>query len=561
MKSQALIPACLLLALVGGDHPAYGIQTPLSPAVSSVIYPGPPGESPSLLYEVQVAYQGAMRNSFVYSDAARQVTTPGNHGMDLQKGRSFNWTTFEIDRPTAVRVTRLRVAFNSVKLRPTRYGLRARTITRNTIEFTILPKQKVSIEFDIDMAKCYYDRVDCVRDILLIFADQKDTESPIASYSAGDIYRPAPGNYASTATIAGISAPVVSTLGNAENKKVVVFGPGVYTIGYWEVPNNVEHIHIEGGAIVYGAINVLPQGPAPAADDYLNKAFQFTLRNSFKLTGHGILSGRKIPWHMTQDFKYCPEDMCGWWKIARLVRLNVANITVTDVTLANSPNWNISLANDADSRTTGLLRGFKVVAEWAFQSDGTVSPKDGRIEDCFIQSYDDSIKLTQSGANVERCVIWQFGNGANFQIGWYPKSISNVRVKDIDVIHSENWWGRNDNSGLLSYTPGPGNGLIQDLSFTNINLEDKVLRLVGLFPESGLKIDRVSFTNINVDAWGNDAFASGRFNILNASNGGSISNLTFNGLRVGGQPVTNSNYPTRGRFQLSGNTSNIVFKP
>ena len=556
MKSQFLIPACLLLALVWGDNRAYGVQT-----TSSVVYPAPPGEPPSPLYEVQIAYQGAMRNAFVYSDVARQVTTPGNNGTDLQKGRSFNWTTFEIDRPTAVRVTRLRGVFSSVKLRPTRYGLRARTINRNTIEFTILPKQKVSVEFDTDIAKCYYDKVECVRDILLIFADQKETESPVATYSGADIYRPTPGNYTSNATIAGISAPVVSTLGNAENKKVVVFGPGVYTIGYWEVPNNIEHIHIEGGAIVYGAINVIPQGPAPAADDYLNKAFQFTLRSSFKLTGHGILSGRKIPWHMTQDFNYCPDDMCGWWKIVRLVRLNVANITVTDVTLANSPNWNISLANDADSRTTGLLRGFKVVAEWAFQSDGTVSPRDGRIEDCFIQSYDDSIKLTQSGANVERCVIWQFGNGANFQIGWYAKSISNVHVKDIDVIHSENWWGKNDNSGLLSYTPGPGNGLIQDLSFTNINLEDKVLRLVGLFPESGLKIDRVSFTNINVDAWGNDAFASGRFNMLNASNGGSISNVTFNGLRVRGQPVTNSNYSTTGRFQLAGNTSNIVFNP
>jgi hypothetical protein len=557
MKPQILVLAFLLLAFACSDS----ARTYSAPAeVSTILYPAPHGESPSAFYEVQVADQGTMRNSFVYSDLARQVTTPGYHGTDQQKGRSFSWTTFEIDRPTVVRVTRLRGGFNSVKLRPTRYGLRARTINRNTIEFTILPKQKVSVEFDTATMKCVYDKLDCVRDILTIFADHRDPESPLASYSADDIYRPAPGNYASTATISGITAPVVSTLENADNKKVVVFGPGVYTIGYWEVPHNVEHIHIEGGAIVYGAINVLPEGPAPAADDYF-KAFQFTLRNSFKLTGHGVLSGRKIPFHMTQDFSYCPDDEC-WWKTTRLVRLNVANITVTDVTLANSPNWNISIANDADSRTTGLLRGFKVVAQWAFQNDGTVSPRNGRIEDCFIQSYDDSIKLTQSGAKVERCVIWQFGNGANFQIGWYPKSISNVHVTDIDVIHSENWWGANDNTGLLGYTHNsPGDGLIRDLSFTNINLEDKVMRLVGLYPESGQRIDGVKFTNINVDAWGNDAFANGQFNILNASKGGSISNLTFSSLRVGGKLVTSSNYSTHGRFQLLGNTSNVVFKP
>ena len=94
-----------------------------------------------------------------------------------------------------------------------------------------------------------------------------------------------------------------------------------------------------------------------------------------------------------------------------------------------------------------------------------------------------------------------------------------------------------------------------------INLEDKLMRLVGLFPESGLRIDGVKFTNINVEAWGNDTFASGQFNMLNATNGGSISNLTFSSLRVGGKLVTSSNYSTQGRFQLLGNTSNVVFKP
>ena len=88
-------------------------------------------------------------------------------------------------------------------------------------------------------------------------------------YREADVYRPDPGTYANNAQILGISAPVVSTLGNAKGRKVVVFGPGVYVIGYWKVPNNVEHIHLEGGAIVYGAIDVLPLGPAPKSDDYL----------------------------------------------------------------------------------------------------------------------------------------------------------------------------------------------------------------------------------------------------------------------------------------------------
>jgi len=125
-------------------------------------------------------------------------------------------------------------------------------------------------------------------------------------------------------------------LGDAEGKKIVVFGPGVYDIGYWKVPNNVEHIHLEGGAIVYGTIDVLPLGHEPKSDDYLQSQ-RLTLRPDFRLTGHGILSGRKIPWHMTKDFDYC-LDAC-WWKEVVMVQLAVANITVTDITIANSPQF------------------------------------------------------------------------------------------------------------------------------------------------------------------------------------------------------------------------------
>ena len=72
MKSQISVIAFLLLSLGCGDpNAAYGLPA----AVSPIIYQAPTGELPSSLYEVQVAYQGAMRNSFVYSDTARQVIT------------------------------------------------------------------------------------------------------------------------------------------------------------------------------------------------------------------------------------------------------------------------------------------------------------------------------------------------------------------------------------------------------------------------------------------------------------------------------------------------------
>ena len=73
MKYRILIRAFLFLALVGSASAR--IYT-TSAQTSPVIYPAPDGESPSALFEVQVADEGIMRSSFVYFDPARDVITP-----------------------------------------------------------------------------------------------------------------------------------------------------------------------------------------------------------------------------------------------------------------------------------------------------------------------------------------------------------------------------------------------------------------------------------------------------------------------------------------------------
>jgi hypothetical protein len=529
---------------------------------TATVYPEPAGETPSPQYEVRVIDKsGISRRSFVYFDPARQVTTPGNHGTDLQAGRSFSWTTFEVDGAAKVQVVRRGGSFKTVKLRPSRYGLNPETLSGDTIEFVVSPGQKVSVEFDTAMGKCYFNKVDCVRDILMIFADPKTTTTPIAAVSEADVYRPRPGNYVRSAKILDLSAPVVSTLGNAEGKKVVVFGPGVYEIGFWKVPNNVEHIHLEGGAIVYGALDVLPLGPAPKSDEYQQQWRRFTLRPTFKLTGHGILSGRKIPWHMTKDFDYC-LDGC-WWKEVKLVQLAVTNVTVQDVTLANSPQWAFTFANGADPRTTGVFEGYKVVAQWSYNNDGTKAPARGRIKNCFVQANDDIFILNNSGATIEDCTLWQFGNGAAFQMGWFGKTFSDINVSNIDLIHSETWWGPGDNSGLLNYAKaqsgGGRPGEIRDITFRNIRIEGKTLRLVGLTPQLGQKIRNVRFADVAIESWRHDAGSSERSNYLDGNNGGSIEGVTFENVTVGGEAITAKDAAGLGRLRTSGDVSKIVF--
>jgi chitodextrinase len=64
------------------------------------------------------------------------------------------------------------------------------------------------------------------------------------------------------------------------------------------------------------------------------------------------------------------------------------------------------------------------------------SSKNGSIQDCFMQSNDDTVVLNQSGARFDRCVVWNFENV----------------------------------------------GRISDIHFKNVSIDDEVLRLVGLTP-------------------------------------------------------------------------------
>ncbi len=526
--------------------------------LGALVYPPPTGEPPSPLFDVQVIDgRGTPQPSFVAYSPARQVTTAGWHGTDAQAGRSFSWTTFETDVPVVVRVTKRQGTFTQARVRPTRYGITPTTVNASTIQFTISPNQKVSVEFDSTQAPCSYAMSTCVRDILTVFADRREAQSPIASVPAADVHRPAPGSYATNATVMGMTAPLVSTMGNAMGKRVVVFGPGVYSIGYWQVPPNVEQIHLEGGAIVYGALEILPLGAPPAADDYLN-AWSLPHRPRFKLTGHGILSGQRVPWHVTTDLQYCVDDACGWWKMIRLVRYAAFDMTIEDVTLAGTPYWTVTAASIADDRVAVHMRNFKVLGAWAFNNDGVHLTPGGDVRDCFVQANDDAVNFEGSDAGMSNCVMWSFENGGTFQSGWYPKTISNIAVRDIDVIHQEGWWGGGDTSGIFDFYPASGPGRISAIDFTNLNVEGPLLRLTTLSPQGGQRIDTVTFTNVNVEAWGNDIFNSNRFNVLNGTDGGVIADFTFTNLRVGGVTVTNA---AQGRFQLNGNVSNVRFLP
>lgn len=116
--------------------------------------------------------------------------------------------------------------------------------------------------------------------------------------------------------------------------------------------------------------------------------------------------------------------------------------------IANAPHWVLTWMNDADHRTTGTLSGFKMVSAWIYNNDGLPNPSgaSSSISNCFIHADDDAFKIYNSGSTIHNCVIWQGYNGAVFQFGWFPKTVNNVTVSNVDVIHCYLWYGNGQSS-------------------------------------------------------------------------------------------------------------------
>ena len=108
-----------------------------------VLFPEPTPLASSPRYQVEVETSRGWQPSFVYFNAAR---TDGTGAQD-QPGRTMSWTTWLTDAPTRVRVTSTDHVAEDVVIRPTRHRIVPAASGEKQVTFTILPGQKVSVEF------------------------------------------------------------------------------------------------------------------------------------------------------------------------------------------------------------------------------------------------------------------------------------------------------------------------------------------------------------------------------------------------------------------------------
>ncbi|EWH09803.1 PKD domain-containing protein [Catenovulum agarivorans DS-2] len=499
--------------------------------------------------------------------------------------RSFAWSQFSFNdssRHVDVEITKLADAgtVTDIIVRPSSlsgvaYQVLEKDLDKKTLKIRVLQSnRKLSIEFKDNR---YAPLKDIPLDALLLFADRTEAEdiAPVPDRTANTTYLVENGD--------------VFDREKAKTKEVVYFAPGTHELSYWEVPENVKQVYLAGGAYVIGAINAdHDNGPS----------------KGYTISGRGIISGEKFPWRADKT-KYdvgstlpiservCVDennysDGCPR-KGIKLLDAEQDELTVEGLTLVNGSFY--VFGAEADSNNSwAKISNIKMLGNWRYNNDGFDVGTGTQITDCFVSAMDDAFKIYHSNASIKDCVVWQMDNGGMFQFGWYPKTVKNVLIENIHVLHTE-WTGLNKNRGLANLTERPAgddrSGKISDITLRNIWMEGPTSRVIYLRNEfyPNQSYDNWLFENIYVDYMptyqelvdiknekinGQVIGGNGQLQdtlLLNAiedfDNGsGSIRNIRFVNFNLNGALISESSAMSTGMFDRlkTDNSSDVTFK-
>lgn len=246
---------------------------------------------------------------------------------------------------------------------------------------------------------------------LLIFASPFPSTDKVPS-NTDDVYRVKPG--------------LVSSLEDV-TQSVVSFGPGVY----WFTGQNravlsssVSWIYLAPGAYVKGAVQ------------YQNSD------SPLKATGFGVLSGEQYVYQANFEDGFCNSksdtSSVKMWRGANVTASQ--SWTMSGIT-TNAPPFNSMDFYDSDGNTapTGFsvqVSDYKQVGAFYGQTDGLEMYTNGHLSDIFYHSGDDTVKAYYSNVLAERITVWKTNNAPIIQMGWYPRTISNITIDQLNVIHT-----------------------------------------------------------------------------------------------------------------------------
>jgi hypothetical protein len=317
------------------------------------------------------------------------------------------------------------------------------------------------------------------------------------------------------------------------------------------------------------------------------------------VVGQGVWSGQAILGKVPTDDRRPLIQLCG------------ANISVTGLTLVNALAANLELtpywAPGYHSVFPGEMRrlrggnrahNIKVLSTWWYSTDGIIAGPWGEVSDSFVMVNDDSLKPMQRGTKVRDCTVWQGDNGWSIMFGWNAgTNEAGMSVQNIHILHVGHWadgycypcsahcgrgcgcHGGSSSAGAgRGYCGGKKNtssyggyravigaiwgepGSLSGVSIDNIRVSGPYWRAVSLASTWNL------FGNNPVGSVHNWVFGNTQSVVFEqpqhrgirskiwatgsgVGRGGTVSNIVFSNLSIGGSLVRGSNHETY--FQLA----------
>jgi polygalacturonase len=228
----------------------------------------------------------------------------------------------------------------------------------------------------------------------------------------------------------------------AQSKGTVLVPAGTYLIGPLFLRTNTT-LELADGALLQASSDMDDFTAAAAQNGgIVPSIINGTNVNTIKLTGTGIIDGAGAPWWALQSMAEdtnAPDP----FRPHLIYFKHVANVTVENVTLRNSPKFHVLL----ESSTSALFSNVTITAPRNSPNTDGIDPKSSthvHITGCNISSGDDNVAVTSAGIPVptahdilvENCT---FGAGHGVSIGSYASGgVGSMTVQHCTFSGTQN---------------------------------------------------------------------------------------------------------------------------
>ena len=417
----------------------------------------------SHLYSVQVSSQSnttdpnSYYDSFVYESIPRNgngnILVPGDlsststqdDGITIEAdlGMTMAWTSFLYGADVSLKVSRIdgaNTSASNVVIRPTTLNYAVSEVDGNVyIRVPYTDKgSRFSVEF-VDNLYSFHTSCACTEGEFVQDTDPHGhgyvpnfgTSNPIVGVEPHDSLLIFASPFPSSAMVANansstslvVEAGRVSGL-DVTDKTTVIFGPGVYWFtgtAHAVLSSSVNWVYFAPGAYVKGAV-------------YYN-----TTSATMKATGHGVLSGEQYVYQANPASSYSNRKSDGtslrmWSGVSSSGRQQTF---ILDGVTVNAPPFNsMDFTGDLNSLSVQAF-DYKQVGAFFGQTDGLENYPGSSVHDVFYHSNDDTIKTYYSNVDIQRITVWKGKTAPTVQFGWYSRSLENITVNAVDIIHSK----------------------------------------------------------------------------------------------------------------------------